>query len=424
MYSMYKSKRENAIIIITSFLFLFWPIFASAQIEITEIMADPEGSDDSREWIRILNNSSETIDLAGWKFYENETNHRLSGDLILEAGQSAIIADNIDNYKLDYPEYSGPLIDSSFSLKNTGEYLAIKDADGNIIFEIDYSSDDAGALHAAPPPESSPTPQKLKSIANAGPDIMTTDLSIKFDGGKSENAIDFFWNFGDGQTSNEISPTHIYKFPGEYLVTLKTGDSSDSLLVIIYNKNLIINEFHPQENWIELFSEKIINLSAWQINDFIFPENSLIMANQYLAIPVNIQNPLRLIYPNGEIAQEISFDTSEYAIALNNNSYVYTELPTPGTPNFVISKSEFLISNETLSTKTQAPNKKQISNLKTKNHIAKLSDTDSKIAIFPEIKTEPILLTASIGLLVNKLVIPFALILLLGIIIGYVLKQA
>lgn len=427
---MHKSKWKNAIIVILSFL-LLCPYFAFAQIEITEIMADPEGSDDNREWIKILNSSSETIDLTDWKFYENETNHRLSGDLILEPNQTAIIADNIDNYKLDYPEYSGPLIDSSFSLKNTGEYLAIKDADGNIVFEIDYSSEEKPeeqaeekkeeiGISSFPKPKPKPKP---KPVANAGPDIITTDLTIYFDGSESKNATNFFWNFGDGQTSDEMSPTHTYKFPGEYLITLKTGDSTDSLIVVIYSKNLKINEFHPHENWIELYSQEIINLSGWQINDFVFPENSLIMSNQYLTIPINIQNPIQLIYPNGETVQEISFDTIEYAIALNNDSYVYTELPTPGTPNFVISKSEFLISNQISSAKTQEPNKKQISNLKPESIKTQLPTTNSELPTFPEIKTEPILLTASIGLLVNKLVIPFALILLLGMIIGYVLKK-
>jgi len=37
----------------------------------------------------------------------------------------------------------------------------------------------------------------------------------------STGAISWFWDFGDGNTSNEESPTHIYDTPGNYNVTLE-----------------------------------------------------------------------------------------------------------------------------------------------------------------------------------------------------------
>ena len=37
---------------------------------------------------------------------------------------------------------------------------------------------------------------------------------------ESRNATDFFWDFGDGTTSDERSPTKNYRFEGEYEVTL------------------------------------------------------------------------------------------------------------------------------------------------------------------------------------------------------------
>jgi gliding motility-associated-like protein len=36
----------------------------------------------------------------------------------------------------------------------------------------------------------------------------------------------FFWNFGDGSTSTEISPEHLYSLPGSYSITLIAVDSS------------------------------------------------------------------------------------------------------------------------------------------------------------------------------------------------------
>ena len=44
--------------------------------------------------------------------------------------------------------------------------------------------------------------------------------------------ISYFWDFGDGNDSNEENPTHTYDMPGTYLVTLSVesecGDDMDS----------------------------------------------------------------------------------------------------------------------------------------------------------------------------------------------------
>ncbi|MCB0670141.1 MAG: peptidylprolyl isomerase, partial [Saprospiraceae bacterium] len=37
---------------------------------------------------------------------------------------------------------------------------------------------------------------------------------------QSEKAVDFLWDFGDGQTSDDINPTHRYVQSGQYTVTL------------------------------------------------------------------------------------------------------------------------------------------------------------------------------------------------------------
>ena len=43
------------------------------------------------------------------------------------------------------------------------------------------------------------------------------------------------WEFGDGITSNEVNPTHIYNQPGSYLVTMAgtnaRGTTEESLLI-------------------------------------------------------------------------------------------------------------------------------------------------------------------------------------------------
>lgn len=57
--------------------------------------------------------------------------------------------------------------------------------------------------------------------------IQSTEHSIKFYVSISGGAAEYSWqwDFGDGETSTEKNPTHIYKNPGEYDVTLTVTDS-------------------------------------------------------------------------------------------------------------------------------------------------------------------------------------------------------
>ena len=45
----------------------------------------------------------------------------------------------------------------------------------------------------------------------------------------SQDANSYFWDFGDGETSTEINPTHVYTDPGEYIVTLLAEDTDGCL---------------------------------------------------------------------------------------------------------------------------------------------------------------------------------------------------
>jgi hypothetical protein len=55
---------------------------------------------------------------------------------------------------------------------------------------------------------------------------------ILFDGSQSfdpnDDPLVFVWDFGDGVTSTDKKPTHIYQTPGEYLVTLTVDDGMSS----------------------------------------------------------------------------------------------------------------------------------------------------------------------------------------------------
>lgn len=127
-------------------LFLGTPFISSADISITEIMYDVEGSDTDTEWVEVYNSGDQTINLPQWHFFENDVHHGLFIDDVgdLAPGEYAIIATNPDVFSQKYYE-NVMLLKSSFSLNNSGESLGISDPDKNIVFSISYSSEDGAS---------------------------------------------------------------------------------------------------------------------------------------------------------------------------------------------------------------------------------------------------------------------------------------
>ena len=132
---------RKIILLFLLFQFLFFPCFG--QVVINEIMYNPSGDDTKHEWIEIYNKGSTEVNITGWKFYEDDTNHKLNltqGSWIISARGYAVIADDADQFLLDYSDYNGTLFDSSFSLHNTGETIAIKEgSSGPIVDSVTYN---------------------------------------------------------------------------------------------------------------------------------------------------------------------------------------------------------------------------------------------------------------------------------------------
>ncbi len=114
-----------------------------AKIIINEIMYSPPGPDPGNEWLEIYNNDTFDCDISDWNFFESGTNHRLTlekGNMIISSKGYAIIADNATNFLVNHPGFNGTAIDSTFSLSNTGEYIALKDYSLNVVDEVTYNS--------------------------------------------------------------------------------------------------------------------------------------------------------------------------------------------------------------------------------------------------------------------------------------------
>ncbi|MAG44739.1 hypothetical protein CL633_02515 [bacterium] len=352
-----------------------------ANILINEIAWMGSVDDYNNEWIELWNNASSTAIIDNWTLKISEDIKNLLGSIL--PGDYFILN--------DLP-----------NLNNSGENLELRDNENNLISSLNASSgwpggdndtkqtlerkpdntwqtslapggtpgsaNSAGAETDHNPPDpgqgnitsggGSNAPVNQSPIANAGFNITgLIDQEISFDAKESfdpdGDTLTYFWNFGDGAVSDEIKIMHVYEFPGQYIASLTVSDSklenTNTIIIDIYPNGLNINEFSPDKSWVEIYndSENIINLANYQLNDFIFSENSLISPYNYLVISyeisqITLEDYLIFSYPNQQVIQEVQYNEARPSWSINrinDNEYVWSNSPTPGTANLVSQKS-------------------------------------------------------------------------------------
>ncbi len=143
------------IFIAIAILFILLPIsHVSAKIVFTEIMYDPSGSDTHHEWVELYNDGTDPVTISGgsssgsWRFYDGG-NHYLSatatqGSMTINGGEYTILADDPSTFLIDYPNFTGSIIDTIINLPNTSGTVKIVDGSGVVIDSVDYSKDQGG----------------------------------------------------------------------------------------------------------------------------------------------------------------------------------------------------------------------------------------------------------------------------------------
>jgi hypothetical protein len=136
---------KNKIFILLLFISLNF-CFAK-NILITEVMYNPEGSDEGREWIEAIN-LGEDIDVKtgrdGWKIFDGK-NHILKGESFLwRKNEIVVFVQSISKFLSEYQNCNAKLVEVSFSLGNKSGTIKILDENKNELAEFAYSSNIGG----------------------------------------------------------------------------------------------------------------------------------------------------------------------------------------------------------------------------------------------------------------------------------------
>lgn len=118
-----------------------------------------------------------------------------------------------------------------------------------------------------PVPQSSSVDAKFEvSLSNEGfapSNAAFSNVSVTREGAGS---ITYTWNFGDGNTSNEQSPTHLYESPGTYTISLTAVASDD---IDFVERTITVkdpNALDAEVFVIDASDKRIYNLNGGEFN--------------------------------------------------------------------------------------------------------------------------------------------------------------
>ncbi|MEK6901616.1 MAG: lamin tail domain-containing protein [Nanoarchaeota archaeon] len=133
--------------------------YASAVVELTEIVPNPEGADDAHqpqgEWVELYNYGEEPVNLTGYVLKDDHDDHRLPLDAVLSP----------QSYFVIYRDG-----DRDFSLNNEGDSVRLFSLGGELIDEMRYNSSPEGMSWSKINGEwqlASPTPKAENTVSTS-----------------------------------------------------------------------------------------------------------------------------------------------------------------------------------------------------------------------------------------------------------------
>ncbi len=329
-------------------LFLFLPNITSAAVYISEIAWMGSTESANYEWIELHNDGTDE-DVTGWQLTDDMN---LTIDLTgtIPGGSHAVLERTSDNSAPGsaFLIYTGAMVNTGATLKlvrsdgsvadqvSGGENWSLVGGDNITKETAQYTSSGwvtsvgtPGKANQVVPESPSATSSEDKtetktssgsSVRKSSPGetvkLILPEMILKLDidsqsVGYVNQAIDFTikpsgigntlidslqyeWNFGDGFSSTEKEPTHVYSYPGTYVVTVYAGFKRQEqvaryeITILPVEVSLTTNQVGDVQ--INNNSPYEIDLSGYILRGdgvFKFPARSIILPGQTITINKN-----------------------------------------------------------------------------------------------------------------------------------------
>ena len=341
------------------FIFFFLSNFVFANdLYISEIMYNPEGNDEGREWVEVVNLSSMPIKIfggkKGWRFNDGSNHLFEETEIILNHNEVLVIAQNKQKFLSEYTSFRGKIIEvKNMSLKNERGIISIFDENKNLIAIREYSNACGGnGNNYSIVFINNTCYENSQKGGNPGfyPDERKMDIKEKAEEKIRENDSIQQNNFQNNFTQNNEEKTSLQSLENE----ISTSSLLNESLISEEDLScLVINEFLPNpygkdenKEFIEIYNEcdKKINLDGWVIKigrfklklsgeikekEFIVLKNSdykfyIRNSGEEISLLRDKETIYKISY-SGKAPEDLSFSRDE-------EEWFWT-LPTPGKEN-------------------------------------------------------------------------------------------
>jgi hypothetical protein len=136
--------------------------------------------------------------------------------------------------------------DGSLAAWGSNDYGQCNVPSGNTYFAV------AGGYHHSIALKKS-APSEIRANFSAGTVKGTAPLGVTFTSNSSGNPDTFLYEFGDGFSSSDPNPTHIYSFPGNYTVKLTVTGAGGS-------------DTHTKEGYVTVLSHPVVRTAILSLN--------------------------------------------------------------------------------------------------------------------------------------------------------------
>lgn len=372
------------------------------------------------EWIELRNLTDAAVDLGSWRLTRLSSGSEVAmvtippGMTIAPSG-FFLIANFSDTAASSVLAIAPDVVDSAVSLLNSGLQIKLYDAANTL---VDVADDGVGSP-AAGSSVSGQSSASMMRVGNPGDGVVreswttstgstnlklgsnvsatpaaandnvppivpplaaqtvTVGQPVTFDATDTRDpdghSVTLNWDFGDGASSNEPTPTHVYGLPGTVIFSLTVSDGLTSVAASanmtiqaepatpspasISSGRVELSELLPnpegsdQGEFIELRAvDGQVDLDGWSLTDqsgskYVFPAGLTIEPGAYQTVerPVtslalnNDTDSVVLRRADGSPADEVTFsDAAEgQSYARQNGAWSWTVSPTPGAENVI-----------------------------------------------------------------------------------------
>ncbi|MFC1629977.1 lamin tail domain-containing protein [Patescibacteria group bacterium] len=305
------------------------PISYPSNINITEFLSSPEGSDQEEEWIEVWNLNATPVSLSEWTIEDTQGStktYTFPEETILQAFEFFVVR---------RPE-------SKIVLNNDGEGLVLKNPAGII---VDSASFEGSAAKG----------NSYMKMDNGSWEWTTTLTPGK------ENILTVFQEPEQKAVEKPVEAPEeepIKEEKEEQEIKEKVEEEQKPAS---YPFGIVFNEILPspagsdaQEEWFEIKSQNSfeVNLSGWEIQDKkgkiktytipkgtrIFPYMHFVFSRPTTKITLNNDGDgLELLHPDGKVIDQVQYDKSQTGSSYNRmgNIWLWSTVLTPGSENIV-----------------------------------------------------------------------------------------